>query len=133
MPLLLVFLTTYFSHTLIILSSIQCTALSLVLPRKPFYLASTSYTSSSSLHWSKQEGSLAPRCIVAPTTTNDVASTVKRMTSLNKIHVLRYSFAIPGGGHTRWASTANIDSGVPIDMRATRGFSVNAYKSVTSV
>lgn len=133
LPVLLAFFTTYISHTLIISSSIQCTALSLVLPKKVFYPASTSYGSSSSSYWSKQEESLSPKCIVAPTTANEVATTVKTLTFLGKTGVLGCRFAIRGGGHTPWAGSANIDGGVTVDMRGIRDVTVNVDKSVASV
>ena len=88
---------------------------------------------SSSSHWSKQEESLAPSCIVSPTSAKDVETAVKTLALLSKTGVLGCKFAIRGGGHTPWAGSANINGGVTIDLRSINKVSVNAEGNVTSV
>lgn len=107
--------------------SLQCTALSLALKGKVSYPASSTYVASSASYWSVQEESLAPGCIVTPTGTNDVARAV------NVLSLFNGKFAIRGGGHTPWAGSANIDSGVTIDMRVINNVVVNNERSVVSV
>lgn len=80
-----------------------------------------------SSYWSIQEESLAPKCIVTPKTEKDVSTAVKALA------LLKCKFAIRGGGHTPWATSANIDNGVTIDMRFINAITVNQAKTVVSV
>lgn len=132
-PLLVAILITYAFPTAIDSNSIQCAVLSLALGTNVSYPASTAYAQSSSSYWSKQEESLAPRCIVNPTTTDDVVTAVKTLALLNKGGLLTCNFAIRGGGHTPWAGSANINGGVTIDMRSIHDVTVNQDKTVAFV
>jgi len=132
-PILLAFLITYLSHASIDFGLIQCNALSLALSGKVSFPASSTYSSSSSSYWSKQEESLAPSCIVFPTTINDVVTIVKTLTLPSEAGVLGCKFAIRGGGHTPWAGSANINGGITIDMRSIDNISINAETRAASV
>ena len=121
-----------FSRTVVNPSLIQCTALSLALPKKVSYSSSTTYTSSSSSYWSTQEESLSPSCIVTPTRADDVATIIKKLNLLNN-GGSQCKFAIRGGGHTPWAGSANINGGVTIDMRSISDVNISADRSVASV
>lgn len=132
-PIVLAFLTAYLGRTSVNSTLIQCNALSLALSGTVSFPASSTYSSSSSSYWSKQEESLAPSCVVSPTTVDDVVTTIKTLTLLSKTGVLGCQFAIRGGGHTPWAGSANINGGVTIDMRSIDDVTINAERSIASV
>lgn len=132
-PLLTAFSLAVLFRTTINSASLQCTALSYALNEKVSYPASTAYLNSSSSYWSKQEESLAPSCIVTPTSTSDVVTVIRTLTLLNKGGYLNSNVAIRGGGHTPWAGSANINGGVTIDMRSINDVEVNQEKTIASV
>lgn len=99
------------------ISATQCLALSKVLPGAVFVPSDATYTAFPKSYWSKQEESLNPSCIVRPTNAQHVSNIVKALARCKKFGVGECSFAIRGGGHTPWAGSANIHSGVIIDMR----------------
>ena len=111
----------------------QCEALSLALGSKVSYPTSSAFAQSESSYWSKQEETLAPSCIVTPTSTDDVVTAIKTLTQLNKGGSLEVTFAIRGGGHTPWAGSANINGGVTIDLRSINTVTVNHDKTVASI
>ncbi len=69
---------------------------------------------------SKQEQALAPHCIVEPTSTLEVSKTVFVLSFLAESpgfqHTKDCLFAVKGGGQNALAGTANIESGVTIDL-----------------
>ena len=132
-PLLIAIFVAYWFRTATDVKSPQCAALSLALHGKVSYPASSAYAESSSSYWSKQEESLAPTCIVSPTSTDDVVTTVKALALLNSSSLLKCNFAIRGGGHTPWAGSANINGGVTIDMRSINAVTVSKDNTVASV
>lgn len=117
----------YLFRPFINITSLQCKALAYTLNGKVSYPASSVYAESLSSYWSKQEESLAPSCIATPSSEDDVAVAVKILSTLG------CTFAIRGGGHTPWASSANIDGGVTIDMRFINAVTVNKDNTVASV
>ena len=102
----------------------QCASLSKVLGDKVSFASERSYTSSVSSYWSSQEVSLAPSCVVLPTSAEDVSVAIKTLYS-QKLAGQDVSFAIRGGGHTPWAGSANIQDGVTIDMRGINGIQMS--------
>lgn len=132
-PLLTAVCVTALFRTTINAGSLQCRVLSYALHEKVSYPASAAYLNSSSSYWSKQEESLAPSCIVTPTSTEDVVTVIRTLKLLNKGGYLKGNLAIRGGGHTPWAGSANINEGVTIDMRSVNEVKVDEKKTVASV
>lgn len=126
-PLIIAVFAAYLFRPFINATNLQCKALSYTLSGKVSYPASSVYAESLSSYWSKQEESLAPSCIVTPASEDDVAVAVKTLATLG------CTFAIRGGGHTPWASSANINGGVTIDMRLMNAVTMNKDNTVASV
>lgn len=144
-PVLMAIIFMYLLPTVIGAGTLQCKSLSLALPQKVSYPASSGYAQSASSYWSKQEESLAPSCIVSPSSKEDVVTAVKTLTLLKKVTILdkisllnrsvnlQSTFAIRSGGHTPWAGSANINGGVTIDLRSISQVTVNQGKTVAYV
>lgn len=111
--------------------SFQCEALSFALGDKVSYPISATYKNSTKSYFSAFENELRPTCVVAPTSTKDVAlilSTLKQLKRVAKIQL-----AIRGGGHTPFAGSANINEGVTVDMRSMRGIKISHDRKITSI
>lgn len=107
--------------------------MSVLLPRKVFYLGNTTYLQSLQSYYAGQEGDLRPFCIVKPADAADVAVVVTELAKANVSGNDCCRFAIRGGGHTSFAGSANIVDGVTIDLGDINSVSVNADQSLTSV
>jgi FAD/FMN-containing dehydrogenase len=59
---------------------------------------------------------LRPKCILQPTSAEDVALAVTTLVNTNAKTPQNCQFAVRGGGHTTWAGAANIVDGVTIDL-----------------
>ena len=88
---------------------------------------SSTYQSTEDAYFSAQEEELSPACIIAPTSTNDVVSAVKALAGLD------VKFAVRGGGHALNAGTANIDSGITINLRSMNDVTVSEDRNLVSV
>lgn len=77
---------------------------------------------------------MEPSCIVSPQNSQDVAASIRVLGSrLSAVsHLPRCQFAIRGGGHTPWAGSANINSGMTIDLSAMNTVSVNPSRTIVS-
>ena len=115
------------------MASPQCKALSAVLGDKISYPNDSIYSQSVESYWSQQEEQLAPGCIVTPESSQDVAVAIKALSFLHTSTDNGASIAIRGGGHTPFAGSANIDSGVTIDLRSIKGIEISSDRSVTSI
>ena len=115
------------------MDSPQCKALSAALGDKVSYATDQAYTQSLKSYWSQQEAQLSPSCVVTPTSTQDVASTIKALNSLNTANNSEFNFALRGGGHTPFAGSANIKGGVTIDLRSLNGIEVSPDQTITSI
>ncbi|KAK6072752.1 FAD binding domain-containing protein [Seiridium cupressi] len=62
-------------------------------------------------YWSSS-AKLKPDCILHPKTAEEVAKAIKPLAAANE------RFAIRSGGHTNWAGSNNIESGITIDLSA---------------
>jgi hypothetical protein len=100
------------------------------------FSVTTAYNASISSYWSQQAEALSPGCIFTPTSAQDVSEAVAILSSLSVLgsnYNLGCQLAIRSGGHTPWAGTNNINSGVTIDMNSINQVTVSADKSYTSV
>ncbi|KAK9413970.1 hypothetical protein SUNI508_11422 [Seiridium unicorne] len=62
-------------------------------------------------YWSSS-AKLKPDCILLPKSAEEVAKAIKPLAAVNE------RFAIRSGGHTNWAGSNNIESGITIDLSA---------------
>lgn len=110
-----------------------------MLGDKVSFPGSLSYNSSLSSYFSLQESELQPRCVVSPTTAEDVsiavASLSSTVASLNTDSEDEMSchFAVRSGGHTGFAGAANIANGVTIDLRALNSVEVSEDRTTALV
>lgn len=68
------------------------------------------YKARTESYWSVS-AQLAPKCIVQPVSTEEVATAIKTLGAENAS-----KFAVRSGGHTTWAGSNNINDGVTIDL-----------------
>ncbi|KAF4626837.1 hypothetical protein G7Y89_g11317 [Cudoniella acicularis] len=114
--------------------TVQCSSLSALLPGKVFFLRNAKSNASLQSYFSAQEASIAPFCIVIPTFTHDISSAVQALAAFHTFWPAYGIFAVRSGGHTPFASAANIAGGVTIDLNAMKKISLSTTdKSVLSV
>jgi FAD/FMN-containing dehydrogenase len=105
----------------------QYTVLSTLLPGKVSLPGSTTYELSQSTYFSAQASEHFPACIVSPTSSADVAVTIKAISQLD------VKFAVRGGGHTLNSGAANISDGVVINLRSMNSVTVSDDKTFVSI
>ncbi|KAL8836815.1 MAG: hypothetical protein Q9170_002776 [Blastenia crenularia] len=105
-----------------------CSNLQAVLPGKVHYATDPSYNASLATYWSQQEQSLSPKCIVIPTSAQDVSAALRILSASGNC-----LFAIKSGGHMAQAGAANIQDGVTIDLSGLTHFSVSADRKSTKL
>jgi FAD/FMN-containing dehydrogenase len=103
------------------------------LKSKVSYPASAGYARSLATYFSDQEAELTPDCIVLPTRPEDVATAVKILSAANLVNGNSCPFAVKSGGHTPFAGSANIDSGITIDLAGLNEITVSADKTITTL
>ncbi|OCL06347.1 FAD-binding domain-containing protein [Glonium stellatum] len=106
-------------------------ALTTLLPEKTHLPGSDGYTESNGSYFAAFENEVTPSYIARPSGVEDVSSLVKVLKPLAAREECK--IAVRGGGHTAWAGSANIKDGVTIDMRALRGISLNADKTLVRI
>ena len=111
----------------------QCKALSAVLGDRISYPQDSVYTQSVESYWSQQQENLTPECVVTPRSSGEVAVAIKTLCAMRTSTKLGSSFAVRGGGHTPFPGSSNIESGVPIDLRALKTVEIGPDQSVTSI
>lgn len=114
-------------------NALQCSELSAVLKSKVSYPASISYAQSLAGYFSEQEAQLTPECIVLPTESNDVATAIKILSAANLANRNSCQFAIKSGGHTPFAGSANINSGITIDLAGLNEITVSDDQTILTL
>ncbi|KAH6641220.1 hypothetical protein F5144DRAFT_125440 [Chaetomium tenue] len=95
--------------------------LPLTLPSSPLYPTHNTY-------WSARQTALHPACFVSPTSTAEVAQTIRFLTT----H--RAPFSVKGGGHTAFEGGSNADDGgVTIDLVGLNSVVVSGDRGTVSV
>ncbi|ORY04456.1 FAD binding domain-containing protein, partial [Clohesyomyces aquaticus] len=84
-------------------------------------------------YYSAQEGPLQPKCIVKPETSIQVSKAVKVLTKTQATNNQSCPFAVPGGDHTPYTGSGNIDGDITIDLRSMRGITVNESQGSVSL
>jgi len=112
--------------------AVQCSALSVLLPKKVSYPNSSTYVDTTQSYWFKQ-ARLAPACIVKPTCTLDVAVIVGALNVVHKITPGSSLFAIKSGGHTPIVGGSSDNGGVTIDLSLLDSLKLNPKQTVVSI
>lgn len=110
-----------------------CGALSYFLSDATSFPNSTIYNASLTSYWSLQEGQVHPSCIISATASSDVSLAVFLLVTGNKLFPGQCQFAVRSGGHTPWAGSANIASGITIDLAAINEVTISADQSVVRI
>lgn len=91
------------------------------MPSSPNYTTHLNY-------WSARQSALHPACFITPLTTQDVAATIRLLTTHNA------PFSVKGGGHTAFAGGSNVGGGgVTIDLRGLDGIAVSDDRGTVTV
>ena len=111
-----------------------CQALSASsLGSKVFYPGAAAYASSHTSYFSNQEKALQPLCVVLPESADDVSQAVNVLSFANNKSSNKSRFAIRSGGHTPFAGSANIQSGVTIDLQRLDKVYVSSDRTQVSI
>ena len=110
-----------------------CGALNYFLHNKTSYPDTSSYNASLASYWALQESEIHPSCIVSPTAAEDVSLAVFLLVAGNKVFPGQCQFAVRSGGHTAWAGSANIASGITIDMSNINEVTISKDQSVVRI
>jgi FAD/FMN-containing dehydrogenase len=113
-------------------SSINCVALSLLLPGKVSFPTSPNYLASIQSYFWLQGEELKPACIATPTCTSDVALLVGELTISHSVKSGPL-FALRSGGHSPIAMASNGNGLITIDLSSLDAVNVAADKTVASV
>jgi FAD/FMN-containing dehydrogenase len=111
---------------------IQCSKLTSSLPRRVLSPKSSAYTQANNHRWSTTS-ILAPKCIVQPIDTAEVASVITMLTSEATSDLPACPFAVKSGGHTPFAGANNIDGGIVLDLSRLDSTHLSADQKVVSI
>lgn len=115
------------------MTAVQRQALSSALGDKVSFPESQEFNNSLSSYWSAQEAQLTPSCVITPTCKEDVAQTIKLLSSMHFSSETGVQFAVRGGGHTPFATSANIHGGITIDLRKLSKVEVSKDHSLVTI
>ncbi|KAB8292284.1 hypothetical protein EYC80_008026 [Monilinia laxa] len=111
----------------------DCSALSINAPwlGKVFHPASPQHAASKASYFSAFENELSPACFIQPNSTADFARVIKRVQL--DISLSTSWLVVRSGGHTPWAGSANIQSGITIDLSRLTDVTLDSKKNTVSV
>lgn len=112
---------------------IYCELINTEIPDRVSYPESPAYNESITSYYSGQERDLRPGCIFHPQDTSEVSRFVKLVTKPAKDCTKPPNFAVRSGGHMIWPGSANINTGITIDMRAMNELTLSDDKSVATL
>ncbi|KAK8134745.1 hypothetical protein PG984_006757 [Apiospora sp. TS-2023a] len=110
-----------------------CAALSRVLWDQVSYPGQQPFESSLASYWSVLEREVSPRCVVIPNTKSDVAKAIFVLRTGDELFPEQCNFAVRSGGHTPFASSANIESGITIDLSKLKHVDVSADRTSVNI
>ncbi|KAM0812748.1 putative FAD-binding PCMH-type domain-containing protein [Seiridium cardinale] len=91
------------------------------------------FEASRTSYWSAQEQEITPSCIVIPTSKEDVSVAVAILNLGGQVFPEECKFAIRSGGHSPYASSANVASGIVLDLQNLNQLEVSAEKSTVEI
>ena len=104
------------------------------LPGKVFLSESQEYKESLDTYFSAQESQIKPVGIVRPQNTADVVTVMSLLVQANQLHGIgSLKFAIRSGGHACFAGSANVSSGITLDLRGLNSIEVNEGSAQVSI
>ncbi|KAL9086077.1 MAG: hypothetical protein Q9165_007289 [Trypethelium subeluteriae] len=83
-------------------------------------------------YFAQQQSQVTPKCVIRPTNSQDVATAVAVLSSLDSANI-SCSFAVRSGGHSTVIGASNIQGGVTIDLGSIKKTSLDLRNSVASV
>lgn len=112
---------------------IYCELIDAEITDRITYPESPAYNESITSYYSGQERDFSPGCIFQPQDTVEVSRFVKLITKTVNGCTKPPNFAVRSGGHMIWPGSANINTGITIDMRAMNEVNLNDDKSVATL
>lgn len=107
-----------------------CALLSVQLQDAVHYPGSTIFSDSLASYFSKQEQETRPICIVRPNSTSQLSRFTQTM---SRFLVAGGRFALRSGGHATFASAANIENGLVLDLSRWNQVEISDDRSVVSL
>ncbi|KAL4770173.1 hypothetical protein BDW60DRAFT_90696 [Aspergillus nidulans var. acristatus] len=126
--LVAIFTLVSLPYALSLPSSSPCTELASLLPGKVFFPNSSTYNSSGSSYFARQEQEIHPACIITPSSAEDVATAVQHLADLPNS-----TFAIRSGGHSSNPGAANAPDGVTFDLTQLNTITIHPDTATVSV
>ncbi|KAK8093853.1 hypothetical protein PG997_000538 [Apiospora hydei] len=126
-------LTAESAKAILLESGTCCAALSQVLGAMVSYPGQQPFESSVASYWSVLERELSPSCVVTPSAKSDISRAVFILRIGDEILPGQCNFAVRSGGHTPFAGSANIDSGITIDLSKLRHIDVSAERTSVNI
>ncbi|KAI0434885.1 FAD-binding domain-containing protein [Xylaria sp. FL1042] len=112
--------------------SICCLTLSRLLNGTVSYPDTGTYAASLASYFTLQQATIHPRCIVTPTSANEVSTVLSVLTNETSV-TSTCPFAVRAGGHGTAVGTSNVQGGVTIDLRGLNDIKLNKDKNTISV
>ncbi|KAF7879665.1 uncharacterized protein EAF02_007835 [Botrytis sinoallii] len=109
----------------------NCSVFSINFPGQVFFPGSMQYAASKASYFAAFENELSPACFIQPNSTADVAEVIKQSQSDRSVSTAK--LAIRSGGHTPWAGSANIQSGIIIKLSRLIEVTLNSKTNIVSV
>ncbi|KAF2009044.1 putative oxidoreductase [Aaosphaeria arxii CBS 175.79] len=110
-----------------------CLTLAQNLVGSVFFEGQKQYADSLGSYYSGQESDLSPSCIVRPINAAQVSTAVKILSTAHIAKPGSCNFAVRGGGHTPYAGSANVESGVTLDLGRMKSIKVNKSRGTVSL
>ena len=90
-------------------------------------LDSTRLFKGTSYFWSNRQAEVSPRCVIVPTSADEVAAIVQIVRDTN------CQFAVKSGGHGAFAGASNIQGGITIDLQLLNELTLSGDHTTTRV
>ncbi|KAH8595898.1 hypothetical protein B0O99DRAFT_594194 [Bisporella sp. PMI_857] len=112
-------------------SQVYSTIANVLATSKVLLPGSEEYRTSNSSYFTAFGNEIQPSYIAKPTSVKEVSELIQALHPL--LARGEFQIAIRGGGHTPYGSSANIESGVTVDIRGLKGISLSEDKSVVEI
>ncbi|KAF7926272.1 uncharacterized protein EAE98_006567 [Botrytis deweyae] len=109
----------------------NCSVFSINLPGQVFLPGSVQYAASKASYFAAFENELSPARFIQPNSTAEVAEVIKQSQSDRSVSTAK--LAIRSGGHTPWAGSGNIQSGITIELSRLIEVTLNSKTNIVSV
>ncbi|KAK8078225.1 oxidoreductase [Apiospora saccharicola] len=110
-----------------------CAALSRVLCDQVSYPGQQPFESSLASYWGVLEREISPDCVVTPSTKSDVSKAIFVLRTGDEVFPGQCDFAVRSEGHAPFAGSANIESGIAIDLSKLKHVDVSADRTSATI